>query len=893
MTWASSDSQRAPVSTNGTVRALQAGTVTITASSEGKTGSTTVRISPVPVRSIAVAPETGSVFVGQSLTITAVPKDSTGAVLNDRPVTWTSSDNAVATVSATGVVTGIAPGTAVITGASEGASGSSTMQVLAVGPRLELSVTGLPSGVTSADVRIYNDDFSINTSVAVSLGTPVRFNSLPQGRYTIAAGAVQMTANGINYIFLPPAGQETQQITIGAFATTVTTLPYGQRTGAIAVTASGLPQGTRTACTLIFPPPGVQGISGGGAQTTSGTTETIQAYGTGVGTFICGPVTVNGVQYEPSPAQQSVDVPASMTPATVTVAYSPPAAGDQVRLELSASGLPAGVSSAQVRVYNGDFSVNTTATVVPGTPVQFTSLPPGQYTIAAGSVSTTINGINYVYLPPAAQETQQVTVAATSKTVVALPYVQRTGAIAVTANGLPVGTKTACTLIFPPPGVQGIVGGGAQTTSGGTETVQAYGTGTATFTCSPVTVSGILYEASPVQQSVFVPASTTPATVSVTYAPPVGPDMTPPRFEALTVSPLSVDVTTGARTVVATARVTDTQRGVIGIDFLLNAPAGGIQTSCQTRAIVSGTPADGTWSCTATVPLGAQPGDWTIALNAWDAAQNMEGLRTDGLIARGWPTKVSVVSQNPDLTPPTFQSLTVSPLAVNVTTGAQTVVATARITDAERGVIAMDFLLTAPGAGGQVGCQTRTPASGTTADGTWSCTATIPFGARPGDWTIALNGYDAAQNMEGIRTEHLVARGLPSTVSVTSDDADVTPPTFQSLTVTPLDIDVTADSQMVVATARITDTQRGVIGLDFLLTAPTGGGQRSCQTRTLLSGTSADGIWSCSVLIPRGSWPGDWTIALNGWDAAQNMEGLRTEQLAAHGWATKVAVTSR
>ncbi|MDQ6672972.1 MAG: hypothetical protein M3069_19905, partial [Chloroflexota bacterium] len=167
-------------------------------------------------------------------------------------------------------------------------------------------------------------------------------------------------------------------------------------------------------------------------------------------------------------------------------------------------------------------------------------------------------------------------------------------------------------------------------------------------------------------------------------------------------------------------------------------------------------------------PLGAQPGDWVIALNAYDAAQNMAGLRTADLTARGWPTKVSVTSQNADLTPPSFESLTITPLAVDVTTGAQTVTATARVTDAQRGVIGIDFILTAPNGGIQASCQTRTIASGTAADGTWSCTATIPLGAQPGDWVIALNAYDAAQNMAGLRTADLTARGWPTKVSVTS-----------------------------------------------------------------------------------------------------------------------------
>ncbi|MGI8400913.1 MAG: Ig-like domain-containing protein [Gemmatimonadaceae bacterium] len=372
-----------------------------------------------------------------------------------------------------------------------------------------------------------------------------------------------------------------------------------------------------------------------------------------------------------------------------------------------------------------------------------------------------------------------------------------------------------------------------------------------------------------------------------------GVDTTPPSIVALTISPQTVDVSSSAHTVTATARITDSGRGVIGFDFILTAPSGGIQASCQTRTIASGTSADGTWTCTATIPLGAQPGDWVIAVNGWDAAQNMQGLRTAELNALGFPTKVTVVSQNPDTTPPSIVSLTVSPQTVDVTAGGQTVTATARITDSGRGVIGFDFILTAPSGGIQASCQTRTIATGTSADGTWTCTATIPLGAQPGDWVIAVNGWDAAQNMQGLRMADLTALGFPTKVTVVSQNADTTPPSIVSLTVSPQTVDVTSGPQAVTATARITDSGRGVIGFDFILTAPSGGIQASCQTRTIASGTSADGTWSCTATIPLGAQPGDWVIAVNGWDAAQNMQGLRTPDLTALGFPTKVTVISR
>src|SRR5207245_6839261 len=59
----------------------------------------------------------------------ATPKDGNGAALTGRVVTWASGNTAVATVSASGLVTGVAAGSATITATSEGINGTSAITV--------------------------------------------------------------------------------------------------------------------------------------------------------------------------------------------------------------------------------------------------------------------------------------------------------------------------------------------------------------------------------------------------------------------------------------------------------------------------------------------------------------------------------------------------------------------------------------------------------------------------------------------------------------------------------------------------------------------------------------------------------------------------------------------
>jgi hypothetical protein len=69
------------------------------------------------------------VRVGESIVLQSEVRDASGNVLTDRVVTWTSSANGVATVTATGQVAAVAPGQAIITATSELKTGTATINV--------------------------------------------------------------------------------------------------------------------------------------------------------------------------------------------------------------------------------------------------------------------------------------------------------------------------------------------------------------------------------------------------------------------------------------------------------------------------------------------------------------------------------------------------------------------------------------------------------------------------------------------------------------------------------------------------------------------------------------------------------------------------------------------
>src|SRR6266566_4413226 len=83
----------------------------------------------VAVASVAVTPATATVLGSETAQLSVAVKNAAGARLFGRPVTWSSGDQSIATVSATGIVTGLAAGTTTITATVEGKGSSASVTV--------------------------------------------------------------------------------------------------------------------------------------------------------------------------------------------------------------------------------------------------------------------------------------------------------------------------------------------------------------------------------------------------------------------------------------------------------------------------------------------------------------------------------------------------------------------------------------------------------------------------------------------------------------------------------------------------------------------------------------------------------------------------------------------
>jgi uncharacterized protein YjdB len=150
--WSTSNASVASVTTSGLVVGLTTGSANITATSEGKSATSTVTVTQVPVATVTVSPPAVSIPVGGTQQLSTVTKDSAGNTLTGRVVTWSSNNTSIATVvSGSGLVSGQAAGSATVTATSEGKSGTATVTVQATPPVSHAGYYVAPNGSASGD----------------------------------------------------------------------------------------------------------------------------------------------------------------------------------------------------------------------------------------------------------------------------------------------------------------------------------------------------------------------------------------------------------------------------------------------------------------------------------------------------------------------------------------------------------------------------------------------------------------------------------------------------------------------------------------------------------------------------------------------------------------------
>jgi hypothetical protein len=136
-TWASSDPSVASITSNGLATGLIVASATITATSGTvDSNASTLTVTPSNVGSITLTPPAPSIQVGQTQQFVATATDANGNPIPGVTFTWTSSSSAVASISSTGLATGLSGGTTTITASAGGVTSSGVQLQVTTGARV-------------------------------------------------------------------------------------------------------------------------------------------------------------------------------------------------------------------------------------------------------------------------------------------------------------------------------------------------------------------------------------------------------------------------------------------------------------------------------------------------------------------------------------------------------------------------------------------------------------------------------------------------------------------------------------------------------------------------------------------------------------------------------------
>jgi uncharacterized protein YjdB len=240
----------------GAVTGAAPGTFTVRASLSGLTGEISGVVTPATLTEVVIAPTAPSVAVSLSTQLTATGRFSDGSLhdVTER-VTWSSSDEAVATVgdalNVRGKLTGIATGTAQITATDSDTGESATVTATTTAATLQSVRIDAPqtAGLLGASWQLrlmgrYSDgtESDLSPNADWSSDQPEIFGVLT--RPQTGAGTVEALAQGRATITATLDSGESAQVTLEAFFANIASLTVSARDVGFRVTEQFTATGT-------------------------------------------------------------------------------------------------------------------------------------------------------------------------------------------------------------------------------------------------------------------------------------------------------------------------------------------------------------------------------------------------------------------------------------------------------------------------------------------------------------------------------------------------------------------------------------------------------------------------------------------------------------------------
>jgi hypothetical protein len=266
-----------------------------------------------------------------------------------------------------------------------------------------------------------------------------------------------------------------------------------------------------------------------------------------------------------------------------------------------------------------------------------------------------------------------------------------------------------------------------------------------------------------------------PSTVKVDRGPAAPRE---PRLVGFDFSPKQVNTSSAPANITLSFHITDNLSGSSGYasaTFL--SPSGNVAWNGYASALVSGTPLDGVYQGTLSLPAFSEAGTWTVTgVAIYDKAGNQALYSTAQLQTLGFPTTLTVVSQV-DTTPPVLVGFDFSPKQVNTSSAPANITLSFHITDnlsGSSGYASATFL--SPSGNVAWNGYASALVSGTPLDGVYQGTLSLPAFSEAGTWAVTgVAIYDKAGNQALYSTAQLQTLGFPTTL--TNGPVDNIPPT--------------------------------------------------------------------------------------------------------------------
>jgi hypothetical protein len=189
--WSSSNSSVATISSGGLATGATAGTTSIGATLGTISGSTTLTVTPPTLNSIAVTPVNPSITKGATQQFIATGTYSNASTQNlTNSVTWTSSNGTVATISGSGLATGVAAGASSIV-ATLGSIASPADTLTVTAPTLvSIAVVPTNSSITQGSTQQFTAAGTYSDGSTQNLTNSVTWASLNLAVATVSASGL-------------------------------------------------------------------------------------------------------------------------------------------------------------------------------------------------------------------------------------------------------------------------------------------------------------------------------------------------------------------------------------------------------------------------------------------------------------------------------------------------------------------------------------------------------------------------------------------------------------------------------------------------------------------------------------------------------------------------------